>query len=148
MLFRSIESGKGLGFLPGFLEEKLAPWIRVFDQYFSHFLTSEVYSSYKALGVISFEPLEYMRGMNYSGIMILDEAQNCTYEQIKLFLTRMDVGAKAIVIGDEQQTDLKKTDVLTVAQKLENVDGIGLVQFTEDDICRHDIVGKILRILR
>lgn len=142
-----VESGRGLGHLPGQLQEKLQPWVRIFDQYFSYFLTKDVYESYKSLGVISFEPLEYMRGMNFSGYMILDESQNATFEQIKMFLTRMDVGAKAIIIGDEQQADIKKTDVLNIATRLTNVEGVGLVRFTEEDICRHDIVGRIIRAL-
>jgi phosphate starvation-inducible PhoH-like protein len=142
-----VEAGRGLGFLKGDLSEKLIPWSRIFDQYFSHFLTKGVYESYKALGVISFEPLEYMRGMSYSGYVILDESQNATYEQLKMLLTRLNADSKAIIIGDEKQTDLKRSDVLTVAQKLQSIDGVGLVQFTEDDICRHDIVGKILRVL-
>ena len=142
-----VETGRGLGFLAGQLETKLMVWTKIFDQYFTHFLTKEVYESYKALGVIVFEPLEYMRGRDFSAYMILDEAQNATYEQLKMFLSRLAQDAKAIVIGDESQSDLRKTDINEVVNRVKDVEGVGVVRFTAEDICRHDIVGRIIRAL-
>ena len=102
-----VESGRGLGFLPGSLTEKIAPYLVPVVEEIKLYLGKETWNSARSTNSIEMCPLEYMRGRNFHNtFMILDEAQNATYEQIKMFLTRIGMGSKAVINGDISQTDL------------------------------------------
>lgn len=144
----AVEAGENLGFLPGDLQEKVDPYLRpIYDALFD-ILGYENYLRYMEKGLIEVAPLAYMRGRTLdSAYVILDEAQNTTNEQMKMFLTRLGYGSKAIVTGDVTQIDLpkgKQSGLKTVSTILENVDGIGLVYLSKYDIVRHPLVQRII----
>ena len=143
-----IESGKGLGYLPGTFSEKIHPYLVPVLEEMNAYLGRESVNSYRSSNVIEVCPLEYMRGRNFHhSFMILDEAQNATYEQIKMFVTRLGWGAKAVINGDIDQSDLPdnlRGALDTCFDKLENTSGVGLVTLGIEDIVRNDIISKIL----
>ena len=116
------------------------------------FLGIETYNSMRATNNIEVCPLEYMRGRNFHNtFMILDEAQNATFEQIKMFLTRIGIGSKAVVNGDLDQTDLRGDaygGLHECMSSLDNLEGVGVCELDESDIVRNDIIAKILRRLK
>ena len=113
------------------------------------FFLKDYYSDSLNYGRIRYEPLELMRGATFhDSIMILDEAQNCTSEQIKMFITRMGENSKVIINGDVMQTDLNKKSGLNYCiDRLKNIDGVGIIKFNYEDIQRNGIIGKVLEAL-
>ena len=147
-----VESGRGIGFLPGTLTEKVHPYMVPIIEEMKLFLGIETYNSMRATNNIEVCPLEYMRGRNFHNtFMILDEAQNATFEQIKMFLTRIGIGSKAVVNGDLDQTDLRGDaygGLHECMSSLDNLEGVGVCELDESDIVRNDIIAKILRRLK
>jgi len=145
----AVEAGERLGFLPGTLEEKVNPYLRpLYDSLFD-VLGVETFEKYMSRGLIEVAPLAYMRGRTLDdSFVILDEAQNTTPEQMKMFLTRMGIGSKAVVTGDITQVDLPKgTDsgLEQVRSVLKDVEGIEFVYLTDQDVVRHELVQKIIQ---
>lgn len=144
----AVEAGENLGFLPGDLQEKVDPYLRpIYDALFE-ILGFETYGKYVEKGLIEVAPLAYMRGRTLdSSYVILDEAQNTTNEQMKMLLTRLGFGSKAIITGDITQVDLprgKQSGLRTVAKILENVQGVDFVYLSKYDIVRHPLVQRII----
>tara|TARA_R110002020_G_scaffold188926_1_gene387787 strand:+ start:4246 stop:4908 length:663 start_codon:yes stop_codon:yes gene_type:complete len=146
-----VESGRGLGFLPGSLTEKIAPYLVPVVEEIKLYLGKETWNSARSTNSIEMCPLEYMRGRNFHNtFMILDEAQNATYEQIKMFLTRIGMGSKAVINGDISQTDLNTVSeggLDSCMDKLEDVEGVSICELTSDDIVRNRIISRILEKL-
>ncbi len=144
----AVEAGENLGFLPGDLQEKVDPYLRpIYDALFD-ILGVETYVKYMEKGLIEVAPLAYMRGRTLdSSYVILDEAQNTTKEQMKMFLTRLGFGSKAIVTGDITQIDLGKgreSGLKSIIKILDGVKGIDFLYLTKNDIVRHPLVQRII----
>jgi len=146
-----VESGEHLGFLPGSLEEKIHPYMMpLFDAMDKMLGPSKENPQREAITTaVEMAPLAYMRGRNFTdAICIFDEAQNATYSQLKLFLTRFNPDTKLIITGDPKQCDLLKRgddiDLMDVVNKLKGIKGIGVINFTSEDIVRHRLVADIL----
>ena len=145
----AVEAGEKLGFLPGDLQNKVDPYLRpLYDALFD-FLGSEGFLKYQERGSIEVAPLAYMRGRTLDeSFIILDEAQNTTREQMKMFLTRLGFGSKIIITGDITQIDLpdnKKSGLVEAMRVLRNVEDIGIVKFTDKDVVRHKLVQDIIK---
>ncbi|MEQ9307679.1 MAG: PhoH family protein [Marinoscillum sp.] len=145
----AVEAGENLGFLPGDLKEKIDPYLRPIYDALNDMIPSEKLRYYRENGVIEIAPLAYMRGRTLNNAYILlDEAQNTTPMQIKMFLTRMGPDSKVIITGDKSQIDLPRnqksglTDALAV---LKGIKGIGFVELDERDVVRHKLVKDIVR---
>ena len=145
----AVEAGEKLGFLPGDLQNKVDPYLRPLYDGMYEMLGGEGFARYQERGMIEVAPLAYMRGRTLdNAFIILDEAQNTTPEQMKMFLTRIGFGSRAIVTGDITQIDLPngKKSGLKVAQKvLKNIEGIEFSILTEKDVVRHPLVQKIIK---
>lgn len=145
----AVEAGEKLGFLPGDLQEKVDPYLRPLYDALADLFEFDQFQKLMDRNIIEVAPLAYMRGRTLEeSFIILDEAQNTTREQMKMLLTRMGNHSRVVVNGDVTQIDLvdPKVSGLTEAQKvLAHVKGIGMVHFTEKDIVRHDMVGRIIR---
>lgn len=145
----AVEAGEKLGFLPGDLQEKIDPYLRPLYDALADMFGYDQFQKMVARNIIEVAPLAYMRGRTLEeSFIILDEAQNTTREQMKMFLTRMGNHSRVVVNGDITQIDLvdRKMSGLMEAQRiLENVPGIGMVRFTDEDVVRHDMVGRIIR---
>jgi len=144
----AVEAGESLGFLPGDLQEKVDPYLRpIYDALFD-ILGAESYAKYMEKGLIEVAPLAYMRGRTLdSSYVILDEAQNTTNEQMKMFLTRLGFGSKAIITGDITQIDLskgKESGLKTISNILKDVNGIDFIYLSKNDIVRHPLVQRII----
>ena len=145
-----VESGRGLGHLPGTLVEKINPYLIPILEEMNHYLTRNTVETYRNRNIIELCPLEYMRGRNFHNcFMILDEAQNATFEQIKMFITRIGKDSKAVINGDLRQSDLGKHQggLKTCMDKLAEVSGVGVCKLDYSDIVRSGIVSKILMTL-
>ena len=145
-----VESGRGLGHLPGTLVEKINPYLIPILEEMNHYLTRNTVETYRNRNIIELCPLEYMRGRNFHNcFMILDEAQNATFEQIKMFITRIGKDSKAVINGDLRQSDLGKHHggLKTCMDKLIEVSGVGVCKLDYSDIVRSGIVSKILMTL-
>ena len=144
----AIEAGEKLGFLPGDLQMKVDPYLRPLYDALNDMLGAELCQSYQEKGIIEIAPLAYMRGRTLDdSYIILDEAQNTTTEQMKMFLTRIGFSSKAVVTGDVTQIDLPrdKTSGLKEVQKiLKNIEGIAFCYLTDKDVVRHPLVQKII----
>ncbi len=144
----AVEAGERLGFLPGDLQSKIDPYLRPLYDALYEMLGAENFQKYMERGTIEIAPLAYMRGRTLDdSFIILDEAQNTTPEQMKMFLTRLGFNSKAVVTGDLSQTDLPlgKKSGLAVAKKiLSGIDGISVFEFSERDVVRHSLVRKII----
>lgn len=145
----AVEAGEKLGFLPGDLQEKIDPYLRPLYDALADMFGFDQFQKLIARNIIEVAPLAYMRGRTLEeSFIILDEAQNTTREQMKMFLTRMGNHSRVVVNGDNTQIDLadRKFSGLTEAEKvLAHVPGIGMVHFTDADVVRHDMVGRIIR---
>ncbi|MCX7653736.1 MAG: PhoH family protein [Fervidobacterium sp.] len=143
----AVEAGEKLGFLPGDLTEKVDPYLRPLYDALIDMVGIEKFISFREKNIIEIAPLAYMRGRTLNNsFIILDEAQNTTYEQMKMFLTRMGFGSKVIVTGDITQIDIQEKSGLVVAQEiLKNIEGITFVYLTDADVVRHPLVKKIIR---
>ncbi len=145
----AVEAGEKLGFLPGDLQQKVDPYLRpLYDALFD-MLGAESFQKYQERGSIEVAPLAYMRGRTLDdSFIILDEAQNTTAEQMKMFLTRLGFNSKIVVTGDITQIDLpdgKKSGLVEVIKILKHVDDIKTVRFTEKDVVRHKLVQDIIK---
>ena len=145
----AVEAGEKLGFLPGDLQNKVDPYLRpLYDALFD-MLGAENFQKYQERGNIEVAPLAYMRGRTLDdSFIILDEAQNTTPEQMKMFLTRLGFNSKAIITGDVTQIDLpdgKRSGLKEAVRILKGVDDIAIFRFTEKDVVRHKLVQDIIR---
>ncbi|WP_028992567.1 PhoH family protein [Thermoanaerobacter thermocopriae] len=145
----AVEAGEKLGFLPGDLQEKVDPYLRPLYDALYDILGAEVFQKYMEKGLIEVAPLAYMRGRTLDdSFIILDEAQNTTPEQMKMFLTRIGFGSKAVITGDVTQIDLprgKKSGLKEVMEILKGIEGIEFVMLSEEDVIRHPLVAKIIK---
>lgn len=145
----AVEAGEKLGFLPGDLQQKVDPYLRPLYDALFEMLGSEHFQKYQERGNIEVAPLAYMRGRTLDdSFIILDEAQNTTPEQMKMFLTRLGFGSKIVVTGDITQVDLpagKKSGLIQAMRILKNVEDISVNKFTEKDVVRHRLVQDIIR---
>lgn len=144
----AVEAGEALGFLPGDLKEKVAPYLRPLYDALHDMLGPEEGQKYLDDGTIEIAPLAYMRGRTLArSFVILDEAQNTTPEQMFMFLTRLGEGSKCAVTGDGSQIDLKdgqQSGLAEAERALANVEGIALVKLQAEDVVRHEVVGRII----
>lgn len=144
----AVEAGESLGFLPGDLQEKIDPYLRPLYDALFEIMGPETYQSLMEKGVIEVAPLAYMRGRTLdNAFVILDEAQNTTTQQMKMFLTRIGYGSKAIITGDITQLDLpsgKSSGLVMIRKILRNVKGIEFVEFDKSDVVRHPLVQRII----
>ena len=145
----AVEAGEKLGFLPGDLQQKVDPYLRpIYDALFD-MLGAESFARYQERGNIEVAPLAYMIGRTLDdSFIILDEAQNTTPEQMKMFLTRLGFNSKMVVTGDITQIDLpdsRKSGLIEAAHVLKGVDDIEIIKFTQKDVVRHQLVQKIVK---
>lgn len=144
----AVEAGENLGFLPGDLQEKVDPYLRPLYDALNDVLNPEQVAKSLERGLIEIAPLAYMRGRTLDdSFIILDEAQNTTPEQMKMFLTRLGFGSKMVVTGDVTQIDLpagRKSGLVEAERILHDVDDIGFMYFAEQDVVRHSLVQKII----
>lgn len=142
-------TGRDIGSLPGELSEKIKPYLQPMEENLRYFLGRDRFGYYFNQRRIRFEPLETMRGSTFhDSIMILDEAQNCTLEQIKMFVTRMGNHSKVLINGDNKQTDIYKYSGLDFCiEKLSGVHGVGICKLEYNDIQRNGIIGAVLYAL-
>ncbi|MHA7130982.1 PhoH family protein [Algoriphagus namhaensis] len=144
----AVEAGENLGFLPGDLQEKLDPYLRPIYDALQDMVPPEKLKYYQETRVIEIAPLAYMRGRTlHDAFVILDEAQNTTSEQIKMFLTRMGPNAKVMITGDQTQVDLpvrQKSGLAESLRILDGVKGIGIVNLSGKDVIRHKLVKSII----
>ncbi len=145
----AVEAGEKLGFLPGDLQNKVDPYLRPLYDGMYEMLGAELFLKYQEKGMIEVAPLAYMRGRTLdNAFIILDEAQNTTPEQMKMFLTRIGFGSKAVVTGDITQIDLpgiKKSGLKEAMKVLKNVEDINFTILTEKDVVRHPLVQRIIK---
>lgn len=145
----AVEAGENLGFLPGDLYAKINPYLRPLYDALYDMIDYEEASKYLERGTIEVAPLAYMRGRTLNdAFIIMDEAQNCTHAQMKMFLTRLGESAKAVVNGDVTQIDLpggKRSGLIEAQTILARIHGIEFVQFDETDVVRHHLVQKIIQ---
>ena len=145
----AVEAGEKLGFLPGDLQTKVDPYLRPLYDALQEMLGVESYTKLMERGAIEIAPLAYMRGRTLSNaFIILDEAQNTTREQMKMFLTRLGDGSKMVITGDVSQIDLpegKKSGLIHATKLLKDVDGISVINLTDKDVVRNTLVMRIVR---
>lgn len=144
----AVEAGESLGFLPGDLQEKIDPYLRPLYDALFEIMGPETYQKLMERGQIEVAPLAYMRGRTLdNSFIILDEAQNTTKEQMKMFLTRLGYGSKAVITGDITQLDLpigKKSGLITIRKILSKVEGIKFIDLDRNDVVRHPLVQRII----
>ena len=144
----AVEAGEKLGFLPGDMKEKIDPYLQPLYDALQDMILGAKLNEYMERGVIQIAPLAFMRGRTLAdAIVILDEAQNTTTAQLKMFLTRLGVHGKMIVTGDLTQIDLpasQKSGLKDAIERLKNIRGIAMVEFTQKDIVRHHLVQRIV----
>ena len=143
-----VEAGESLGFLPGDLVQKINPYLRPLFDIMETLLPADVLRSMEESNTIEVAPLAYMRGRTlHNAVVILDEAQNTTKEQMKMFLTRMGDGSKLIITGDPSQSDIRgrsESGLVHAVSLIRTIDGIGTVEFSADEVVRHSLVQKII----
>jgi phosphate starvation-inducible PhoH-like protein len=143
-----VEAGERLGFLPGTLQEKVNPYLRPLYDALYDVLDPDRVERYLEKGIIEIAPIAFMRGRTLNdAFVILDEAQNTTSEQMKMFLTRLGFNSKAVVTGDITQIDLdgRRSGLVEAIDVVSRVPGISFVYFTERDVVRHTLVQRIIR---
>ena len=145
----AVEAGEKLGFLPGDLQNKVDPYLRPLYDALQEFFGLETYKQLMERGAIEVAPLAYMRGRTLNNaFIILDEAQNCSIEQMKMFLTRFGEGSRIVVTGDVTQIDLpkeKKSGLVHAIRVLDGVEGISVIKLTHKDVVRHELVQRIIQ---
>ncbi|MEG6585826.1 PhoH family protein [Dendrosporobacter sp. 1207_IL3150] len=145
----AVEAGEKLGFLPGDLQEKVDPYLRPLYDALQDILGMETFQKYMSKNIIEIAPLAYMRGRTLEdAFIILDEAQNTSPPQMKMFLTRLGFGSKMVVTGDLSQTDLPNgslSGLRQAQQVLSGIQGIEIITLDDSDVIRHEIVGKIIK---
>ena len=144
----AVEAGEKLGFLPGDMTQKVDPYLRPLYDALYDFMGVDSYQKLVERGTVEVAPLAYMRGRTlHDSFIILDEAQNTTSEQMKMFLTRLGFGSRVVVTGDVTQTDLpygKRSGLAEALEVLSDVPGIGIVHLTSKDVVRHELVQRIV----
>ena len=144
----AVEAGENLGFLPGDLKEKLDPYMQPLYDALRDMIPAEKLASYIEKGVIQIAPLAFMRGRTLdNAFVILDEGQNTTHAQMKMFLTRMGKNAKFLLTGDPGQVDLPRRSISGLKEALlvlKNVEGIGMIYLDDKDVIRHKLVKKVI----
>jgi phosphate starvation-inducible PhoH-like protein len=144
----AVEAGERLGFLPGDLREKFDPYMRPLFDVLGEMLDEPVVNKYMERGTLEVAPLAFMRGRTLSeSFVILDEAQNATDDQLKMFLTRLGSGSKMVVTGDVTQIDLppgQRSGLRSASARLADIDDVGIIELDESDIVRHPLVAKIV----
>jgi phosphate starvation-inducible PhoH-like protein len=145
----AIEAGESLGFLPGDMYEKLGPYLRPLYDALYDMMEAETIDDYLETGIIEIVPLAYMRGRTLNNaFIILDEAQNCTSEQLKMFLTRLGFDSKTVITGDITQSDLpggKPIGLIEASRILKKIKGIKFIYLTKKDVVRHPLIQKIIQ---
>ena len=145
----AIEAGESLGYLPGDMQEKVMPYLRPLYDALYDMMEIEKIDQFVERGIIEVAPLAYMRGRTLNdSFIILDEAQNSTQEQMKMFLTRIGFDSKAVITGDPTQSDLpsgKESGLIQVVSLLKDIKGIEFINFTGEDVVRHELVQEIIR---
>jgi phosphate starvation-inducible protein PhoH and related proteins len=144
----AIEAGRGLGHLPGSLNDKVQPYMIPVLEEMKKYLGLDTYNSMRATKTIEVCPLEFMRGRTFDdSLTILDEAQNATYEQIIMFITRLGMHSTAVINGDPDQTDLKGREAgafYKLMDELDDLEGVGICELEACDIVRNPIIGRIM----
>jgi phosphate starvation-inducible PhoH-like protein len=144
----AIEAGESLGYLPGDMIEKISPYLRPLYDALYDMMEAERIEKYLEMGIIEVAPLAYMRGRTLNdAFIILDEAQNCTTEQMKMFLTRLGFDSKTVITGDITQTDLpggKPIGLIQAGEILKDIEGIKFIYLTRNDVVRHELVQQII----
>lgn len=146
----AIESGEHLGFLPGDLQEKMAPYLRPLYDALNDRMGVKRLKQCLADGIIEIAPIGFMRGRTLNNaFVVIDEAQNCTYVQLKMLLTRLGWHSTMVLTGDPDQSDLLNglSGLAEIARKLSTVSGVAVVQLTDEDIVRHPLVASMLGVL-
>lgn len=146
----AVEAGETLGFLPGDLQEKMAPFLRPLYDALNDRMGGKRLKQYLAEGAVEIAPIGFMRGRTLNNaFVVIDEAQNCTYNQIKMLLTRLGWHSTMVLTGDPDQSDLLEgmSGFADIAGKLEAVPGIAVVRMTDKDIVRHPLVASMLGVL-
>lgn len=145
----AVEAGESLGYLPGDLLEKIEPYFRPLYDAIYEMMPSEKFQKYMERGIIEIAPLAYMRGRTLNdSFIILDDAQNTTFGQMKMFLTRFGFGSKIIINGDITQVDLPRKEnsgLIKISKVLENIKGIEFIYLNDQDVVRHRLVQEIIR---
>lgn len=145
----AVEAGEKLGFLPGDMTQKVDPYLRPLYDALHELMGADSYQRLAERGTVEVAPLAFMRGRTLSdAFIILDEAQNATSEQMKMFLTRLGTNSRCIVTGDVSQTDLpkdKKSGLVEAVNVLRNVEGVAIVELTARDVVRHELVQRIVQ---
>ena len=145
----AVEAGEKLGFLPGDLSQKVDPYLRPLFDALYEMMGAESYQRLQERGALEVAPLAYMRGRTLSdSFIILDEAQNTTPEQMKMFLTRFGAGSRVVVTGDATQTDLpygKQSGLLEALEVLKDIPEIAIVRLNQSDVVRHDLVQRVVK---
>ena len=144
----AVEAGERLGFLPGDMQEKVDPYLRPLYDALKEVWGFDLYQKFFNRGVIEIAPLAYMRGRTLSdAFIILDEAQNTTSKQMKMFLTRLGFGSRMVITGDLSQIDLPRgvqSGLIEAVEILNNVRGVGIAELTSADVVRHEVVSRIV----
>lgn len=145
----NVETGRGLGFLPGTLEEKYAPYLLPFDNIFTKALGKGFYEYCLKTKDIEPTPLGFLRGTTFDNcIVLVDEAQNCTKEEMKMLLSRIGKNCKMILSGDTEQSDIPDSGLEDAVNRLEGISGIEVIEFLDEDIVRSAICKKIIMAYR
>ena len=146
----AVEAGESIGFLPGEMEDKLAPYLRPLYDALSDRLSMKRVRALMAEGAIEIAPVGFMRGRTLNNaFVVIDEAQNCTYVQLKMLLTRLGWHSTMVITGDPEQSDLLPgvSGLADISRRLEPLPGIAVVRLEEQDIVRHPLVGEMLAVL-
>lgn len=146
----AVEAGESIGFLPGDLEDKLAPYLRPLYDALQERLSAKKLKALMAEGLIEIAPVGYMRGRTLNNaFVVIDEAQNCTYTQLKMLLTRLGWHSTMVVTGDPNQSDLlpELSGLKTCAERLDELEGVSVIQLDQADIVRHPLVADMLQVL-
>ena len=146
----AVEAGESLGFLPGDVEEKMSPYLRPLYDALCDRLSSKRLKTLIAEGVIEIAPIAYMRGRTLNNaFVVIDEAQNCTYTQLKMLLTRLGWNSSMVVTGDPAQTDLLPgmSGLQDIVDRLEKLDSVDAVTFSRSDVVRHPLVAEMIDVL-
>lgn len=145
----NVETGRGLGFLPGTLEEKYAPYLLPFDAIFTKALGKGFYEYCLKNKTIEPTPLGFLRGTTFDNcIVLVDEAQNCTREEMKMLLSRIGKNCKMILSGDTEQSDIPDSGLEDAVNRLEGITGIEIIEFLDEDIVRSEICKQIIMAYR
>ncbi len=146
----AVEAGESLGFLPGDMEEKLSPYLRPLYDALSDRLSTKRLKALMAENIIEIAPIAYMRGRTLNNAyVVIDEAQNCTYVQLKMLLTRLGWHSTMVITGDPQQSDLLPgmSGLEDIANKLDKLDTIKVINFSDKDVVRHPLVAEMIGVL-